>query len=445
MARGGIYDHLGGGFSRYCVDERWHIPHFEKMLYDNAILAKTYLQTYKYSKKPLFARICRETLEYGLRELKGEQGGFYSAEDADTEGQEGKFYIWDQEEIQSVLGPESDLFCHYFGVTKEGNFSGKNILHIALEPSEVAAVSGMEEKHLQEIIQNLKNKLLQKRGERKKPFKDDKVITSWNGLMIDVLALAGLCFQENRYLEIATQTALWIKEHLFVEGRLLHRFREGEARFPAGLDDYAFFIRALLTLFEMGAGTQFLSFAMELTDILERDFKVEGGAFYQTSEDPHLLIRKCEFYDGAEPSGNAIHSENLLRLYQLTQEDKYLSSAEDILKAAKPFIDAFPPGACYHLIALQRYLDKKAPLVIVALNESHSNKKELEKALGAHFSPHSFFVWKNLKDDTLNQLVPSIAKQNCIDGKTTVYICRGDHCEAPLTEMDQILEAIEKI
>lgn len=444
MARGGIYDHLGGGFSRYCVDERWHIPHFEKMLYDNAILAKTYLEAFKYTKKPLFGRVSKQTIDYATKELQGD--GFFSAEDADSEGQEGKYYLWTQDEILEALGPgDGELFCRFYGVTEEGNFEGKNVLHVPLETKEFAKIVGMEEEKLHLSIQEMKTKLLAKRKERTRPFKDDKVITSWNGLMIDVLAFAGLCFTDTPYLDHAKNTADWMQKNLFVNGELMRRFREGDARFSAGLDDYAFLIRGLLTLFECGAGVGYLKWAMQLTDILERDFKVPQGAFYQTKEDKHLLIRKCEFYDGAEPSGNAVHCENLLRLHQLTQDQKYLNQAEDILKAAKTFIQAFPPGACYHLIALQRYLDSRAPLVIIALNQERSLETELKTAVGSTFCPHGLFVWKEVGDTALKELIPSIAQQNCLDGKTTVHICRAAHCETPLTDKDQIFEAIANL
>ena len=441
MARGGIYDQLGGGFARYCIDERWRIPHFEKMLYDNAILARTYLEAYKYTKKIFFSQICRQTLDYTIRELKGE--GFYSAQDADSEGQEGKFYTWSQDEILTALGPgDGEIFSRFFGVTDEGNFEGKNVLHVALEPKEFSALVGLDESRFYETIQVMKAKLLEKRNERTKPFKDDKIITSWNGLIIDSLAWAGFCFEDSPYLQVAIQTADWIRDNMVIEGQLMRRYRDKDARFSGGLDDHAFLIRGLLTLFEVGAGTRFLQWAMHLTDVLEKDFKVPNGAFYQTKQDKYLLIRKCEFYDGAEPSGNAVHCENLLRLHQLTQDQKYLTQAEDILKAAKSFIEAFPPGACYHLITLQRYLDAKAPLVVIALDENQTYKKEIEKALGTVFCPHGFFVWKKSNDTTLSQIVPSIASQNCQDGKTTAYICRGNACEAPLTDINQILEAI---
>lgn len=444
MARGGIYDHLGGGFSRYCIDEQWRIPHFEKMLYDNAILSKTYLEAFKYSKKSFFGEVCQKTLDYALRELKGE--GFYSGEDADSEGQEGKYYVWSPDEILETLGPgDGEIFCRYYGVTEEGNFQGKNILHVGFEPKEFAEIVGLDEERLNSKMGELCDKLLEKRGQRPRPFKDDKVITSWNGLMLDAMARAGLCFPDSPYLEEAKNTAKWMEQTLWVEGQLMRRFREGDSRFFAGLDDYAFLIRGLITLFEVDGGTHFLQWAIQLTDVLQRDFKVEGGAFYQTQENENLLIRKCEFYDGAEPSGNAVHCENLLRLFHLTQEDKYLEQAEDILKAAKSFIEAFPPGACYHLITLQRYLDKKAPLVVVAFDENRTHEKELKAHLGAHFCPHSFLVWKDAKDEILDKLVPSIAPQGIVEGKTTLHICRGTHCEAPITEIEKMIEAIDAL
>ncbi len=444
MARGGIYDQLGGGFSRYCIDEKWHIPHFEKMLYDNAILSRTYLEAYKYTKKQIFRQIACDTLDYVLRELKGD--AFYSAEDADSEGQEGKYYVWNQEEILEVLGPsDGEIFCQYFSVSEEGNFNGQNVLYVAIDAKEFAEETGIEEGKLQNTVSHLKKKLLEKREKREKPFKDDKIITSWNGLMIDALARAGMCFQESSYLTVAKEITKWIQENLTVDGQLLRRYRDGEARFSAGLDDHAFLIRALLTLFEADGTSEYLQWAMKLTDVLERDFKVPGGAFYQTQEEKNLLIRKCEFYDGAEPSGNALHCENLIRLYQLTQLQKYMTQAEDVLRASKSFIEAFPPGACYHLIALQRYLDADAPLIIVALDENRTHEQEIKNALGSHFCPHAFIVWKIPGDPILTSLIPSIAEQTCIEGKTTVHICRATHCESPMTQMDEILEAIDNL
>ncbi len=443
MARGGIYDQLGGGFSRYSIDEMWHVPHFEKMLYDNAILSHTYLQAFKYTNRPIFGQVAKETLDYVISELRGK--AFFSAEDADSEGQEGKFYVWSCSEIVSILKEDAELFCQYFGVTEEGNFEGHNVLHVAIDGKELADTLGISEDELHAKIENAKQRLCEARRQKPKPFKDDKIITSWNGLMVHALAWAGFSFPEENYLSIAEETVSWMKTSLFNNGELLRRYRDGDARFSGGLDDYAFLIRGLLSLFEVTGSLSHLKWAEELCVILHEHFKAPEGAFYQTKEGKNLLIRKCEFYDGAEPSGNAVHTENLVRLYQLTQKEEYLTQIEDVLRASKSFIQAFPPGACYHLIALQKYFDQNAPILVIALDENRTNEQEIRKALGSVFCPHAFFVWKYPEDSSLQEYLPSLASQGTVEGKTAVHICRATHCEAPLTDMDQILEAIEHL
>ncbi|HSX03158.1 MAG TPA: thioredoxin domain-containing protein [Rhabdochlamydiaceae bacterium] len=446
MSRGGIFDQLGGGFHRYSIDEKWQIPHFEKMLYDNALLAEAYVQAWKFTQKHHFAYVLNRLLNYILREMSHPEGGFYSGEDADSEGHEGRFYTWTIEEIQSAL-PESDakIFIQFYGITPEGNFEGRNVLHIEVPVKEIAELLKVPFDVLERKIDELNQKMLERRNLRAKPFKDDKIITSWNGLMIDAFAKASFALKEPRYLEAAVKGATFIKNQLWKEGKLLRRFRDGEAKFHAVLDDYAFLIKALLSLFEIGAGTEWLQWAIQLTDVLEKDFKSSGGAFFQVEQDSSLLIRRCEFYDGAEPSGNAVHTENLLRLYQLTQVEKYLRHAEDILKAARSYIEAFPPGASYHLISLQRYLDTNSPLVVVVLDEKSSLEPEIRELLSMHFVPHASIVWKKPNDDLLMQLLPNLSKQSLIEGQTAVYICRQDHCEAPLTNKEEILKALQSL
>lgn len=446
MARGGIYDHLGGGFARYCVDERWQVPHFEKMLYDNAILAETYLEAYKFTKKQSYAEVAASICDYVLRDMQDKDGGFYSAEDADSEGQEGKYYTWTIEEVRSILAAgDAELFCACYGVTEEGNFSGRNILHLEASIEELAQNAGLSSEALSEKLKTFKQKLFEKRKTRISPFKDDKQITSWNGLMIQAFAKASSTLGEERYMQAALKATEFLRQKLFINDNLLHRYRDGEARFDGCLEDYAFLIRALITLFEQGQGSQHLQWAIQLTDIAESKFKAPGGAFYQCGQDPHLLIRKCEFYDGAEPSGNAVHTENLLRLYQLTQQQKYLTQAEDILKAVKSFIETFPPGACYHLIALQRYLDAKAPMVLVALNEGKALEKEIKQGLSTHFCPHAVLAYKYKGDAQFDKLLPFSAEQQSIGSQTAVYICRGQTCDAPLTDKEAIQNALLKL
>lgn len=224
------------------------------------------------------------------------------------------------------------------------------------------------------------------------------------------------------------------------------RWRDGEGRFEGVLDDYATMISGSLSLFEADCGSEWLEFALQLTDVLNRDFKAEGGAFYFTNgKDPNLLLRSCEFYDGAEPSGNAIHAENLVRLYQITGIADYKTAAEDILKAAKQHIDMYPPGACYHLMALQRYLDLDAPTIVIALNEQEEHREEIVKMLSGRFIPHKAIVWRRDSDEVLRDLSPQARDKTAVEGKTTLYLCRQNHCEEPVNNISKMWESLEKL
>jgi uncharacterized protein YyaL (SSP411 family) len=438
MQRGGIYDHLGGGFSRYAVDEEWTIPHFEKMLYDNAILAKAYLQAWKYTKNPLYARVAREILDYLIRDLMHPEGGFFSGEDAESQGHEGLFYTWTPQEVQEVLqGDEGELFCAFYDITAQGNFEGRNVLHVDLPVEEFAPALQMNLQDVEKQLAKGREALLRRRQTRPRPLRDEKILTSWNGLVIDALARAGAALQEPKYTAAAEKAAAFLEKNLWQNGHLLHRWCNGEAKFPAVLDDHAFLIKGLLSLFEEGCGTKYFDWAVALTKILERDFKEIEGAFYFTDEPTQLILRQCEFYDGAEPSGNGIHTENLLRLYQMTQDETYLRQAEDVLKAAKEYIVKTAPAAFYHMINLQRYLDTSAPTVVVL--PKGSDKEKIHSALSSHFSPHLLTLWKLDVDFPLEK--DKIALQD----NTTAYICRQNKCEAPLTKLDEIVKSIENL
>ncbi len=446
MLRGGIYDQLGGGFSRYAIDERWTIPHFEKMLYDNAILARTYLDAWKYTKKEAYRAGCEEILDYVLNEMTHPEGGFFSGEDADSEGHEGMYYTWTSQEIRETLSnEEAEIFSRYYGIIPEGNFEGRNVLHIGVPLEEFAELRNIPIEEVRSLLKAARSKLLKRRKLRPPPFKDDKVITSWNGLMIDAMIKAAHPLKKPAFRHAALKAAQFIKNYLWKDGRLLRRWRDKEARFMGGIDDYAFLIRGLISLFEEGCGPEWLQWAFELSANLKDAFKTENGAFYYNLEDPTLLIRKCEFYDGAEPSGNAVHAENLLRLHQITQDASYLSQSEDVLKAAKHYIQIYPPGACYHLIALQRYLDMQAPTIVIALDEAQSLKNEIQDILSSRFIPHASLVWKGANEQNLDALLPIHVDKKPIDGQTAIYICRQDRCEAPLIEKDQIFKSIESL
>ena len=445
MYQGGIYDHLGGGFSRYSVDEQWLVPHFEKMLYDNAILAQVYLEGWKMTKNPLYRQVCEEILNYILRDMTHPEGGFYSAEDADSEGREGLFYTWDYQEVVKVLGDDHTIFCEFYGITPEGNFEKRNILHISVPLAEFAARKKIPETELKHTLEILKQKLWQEREKRVHPFKDDKIISSWNGLMIYTLSEAGKAFCYEPYLQAATRAAHFIQKNLWKDGELLRRWRLDEAMFSGSLDEYAFMIRGILSLFEANAGTHWLEWAIEMTSILKEKFKSEDGAFYQTDgTDKNLILRTCQFSDGAEPSANAIHTENLLRLYQITNDDDYLQQAEDVFKGVKDYLTNYPPGYSYHLMNLLWYYDLKSPAIVIALNSQRDYELELKQKIWQNFISHATVVWQN-EDVDFEELLPSIRSYTAEDDKTTLYVCFEGACQNPQTNFDEMLKVIEKL
>lgn len=447
MRRGGIYDHLGGGFSRYSVDEKWLIPHFEKMLYDNALLAQCYLESWQMTKRPEYRQVCESIFTYVLRDMTHPDGGFYSAEDADTEGEEGLFYSWTLDEVKAILGESGELFCEFYDITPEGNFGYRNVLNTRESLEEFTARKELDPKMIGELFLDQAHRLWMARERRIHPQKDDKVLSSWNGLMIYSLALAGKAFDNKTYFEAALKAARFIRNTLWREGQLYRRWREGETMFSAGLDEYAYVIRSALALFECDAGTEWLSWAIGMAGILKSKFKEEGGAFYQTEalDEKNLILRKCQFSDGAEPSGNAVHCENLLRLYQITGDRDYYSQAEDILKAVKKYLDTYLLGYSYHLMNLLRYYDKKAATIVVALNEEEEFKKEIGQLLFQSFIPDDVIIWRHVNDPLISQLLPNLAYQTPQEGKTTLYICHEGVCKEPLTEFSDMVRAIHEL
>lgn len=445
MHRGGIYDHLAGGFSRYSVDEKWLVPHFEKMLYDNALLISSYLEGWLAAKNEDYLEVAEEIAEYLMREMMHPKGGFYSAQDADSEGKEGFFYTWDYDEVMHILGlEEGALFAEYYGITPEGNFEGRNILHVNVPFQEFAGHKGIDPALLKELFTLQRKTLFDVREERVHPLKDDKVLASWNGLAIASLAELGRRTGKKEFFEAAKKSATFILNTMVSKGLLLRRWKDGEIKWNAGLDEYAFFIKGLLSLFEADQQPIWLEAAIRFTDLVEERFKEKDGAFFQTELESSVLIRKCQFADGAEPSGNAVHAENLLRIYQITSNADYLAQAEDIFRAAKKFIDAYSPGYCYHVMALQRYYDAKAPTVIIALNESEDYLSQLERVAVNLYSPHALILFKK-EDVDLGEMIPVLEGKEPLNGKTTLYICREGVCEAPISDFDEMLLALHRL
>lgn len=448
MHRGGIYDHLGGGFSRYSVDGEWQVPHFEKMLYDNALLISAYREAWEATKKGLYKEVACHVMDYILRDMTDSKGGFYSAEDADSEGEEGKFYTWSKAEIEKHLGAEqSRNFRAFYGVTEQGNFEHRNILHTPLSLDEFSSqIPENEREALASKLAEQAVSLWKIREKRPHPFKDDKILSSWNGLMIDALASSGFAFQKPEYRKAAVNAATFIKTYLWDGSKLLRRYREGESKHAGGLDEYAFMIKSLITLFEVGEGVEWLEWALELNKVLDVHFKSENGAFYQTEEgSENLILRKCLFADGAEPSGNSVQCENLLRLWQITYNEAFLNGAEDVFKGVKKYIDNYPPGYAYSMMNLNRYYDKDAPVFIIALNSKLEHKQEIEKMMANLYVPHKTMIWRKPDDKRLFEIVPSTKNYIPKEDKTTLYICRRGVCQEPINDMRTMEEVLHKL
>lgn len=447
MQRGGIFDHLGGGFSRYSVDENWLVPHFEKMLLDNALLASSYLEGWQATQKEGYRITCQNIIDYVLREMRHPLGGFYSAEDADSEGEEGKFYTWTYEEIVNILGEDNGkFFIEYFNVTPKGNFHGKNILHYVEKLDQFASDRGIELQELETLFERQKKILWNVRESRVHPAKDDKIITSWNGLMIHALVEAGSAFSNPNYLQAAVECATFIQNNLWKNNRLHRRWRDGEAMHPGNIEDYAFLIKGLLTLFDSGVGIHCLEWAVLMTNILKEKFKIPGGGYYQSDgSDPNLLIRKCLYSDGAEPSGNAVHCENLLRLYQYTLNSEFLTDAEDVFKGVLPHLQSYGPGYGCHVMNLMRYYDQHAPTLLIALNQEKQFKKEIQHLISANLIPHKAVIWRYPDDSRLFDYIPYAEDQVPLDNKTTLYVCHHGVCHRPVTDISEITEVITRL
>jgi len=367
MAAGGIYDHLGGGFHRYSVDAQWLVPHFEKMLYDNALLADCYLDAWQATERKDYLRVVRETLDYVLRDMTDPLGGFYSAEDADSEGEEGKFYVWTPQELQAVLGPQrAAAFGRVYDVSATGNFEGSNILHVSKPIAVCAKLLGCDAAALEEDLTADRRLLLAARAHRVRPGRDDKVLVSWNGLMIEALARAGAVLDEPRYRTAAATAADFLLAQLRDDrGRLLHCWRAGQARHDAFLDDHASFCNALVTLYETQADARWLDEARGLADAMLARFAdaQAGGFFYTSSDHEPLIARKKDLWDAPVPSSTGLAAAAFLRLARHTGRDDYRRAVEETLRASIGWMERAPLGAGQLLLVLDAWLaDRKEPV-----------------------------------------------------------------------------------
>ncbi|MGB0088895.1 MAG: thioredoxin domain-containing protein [Planifilum fulgidum] len=450
MRRGGIYDHLGYGFARYSVDERWHTPHFEKMLYDNALLALAYLETYQVTGKAVYSRVAREIFTYVLRDMTAPEGGFYSAEDADSEGEEGKFYVWTPEEIREVLGEETGrLFCECYDVTEEGNFEGKNILHrIDISLSSVAARHGMSEEELERILEEARGKLFRARERRVRPHRDDKILTSWNALMIAALARGARVLGDEGYADAAEKAARFILRRMRREdGRLLARYRDGEAAILAFLDDYAFLAWGLMELYEATLRIDYLRQAADLTREMIDLFgdKEEGGFFFYGADGEELLTRPKEIYDGATPSGNSVAAYNLIRLARLLADPRLEEEAERQLRAFAGTIRQAPMAHTFFLTAVQFALGPTREIVVAGDPEQADTRNMLE-TVGRMFLPDAVWVCRPEGPEAaeVEKLIPYVREYWAQGGKAAAYVCENYACRAPVTDPEALREALER-
>jgi len=458
MRLGGIYDHIGFGFHRYSTDREWLVPHFEKMLYDQAMLAIAYTEAYQATKKPLYEYTAKEIFSYVLRDMVSEGGGFFSAEDADSEGIEGKFYVWNYDELQALLEKEDlELFTEAYNVTKEGNYreeatqkiTGKNILHLTKRLELLANEFNISPEKFQEKIETIRLRLFKEREKRIHPHKDDKILTDWNGLMIAALAYGGYVFNKPKYVEAAKKGVEFILSNLRdAEGRLLHRFRDDNAELKGYLDDYAFFIWGLLNLYEATLDIKYLELAIDMTkDQLNFYWDKEIGAFYFTAEDAEKLItRRKEIYDGAIPSGNSVAMLNLLRLGQLTGEEEYETKADILGRVFAENIRNNALGFSFILSAVDFAVGPTFSLVISG-DRDNEDTNHLLKIVKETYLPNKALLFRptdeeSPKVDDLSNYITYFDKH---ENKATAYVCINKTCKPPTNDAEKMLEYLNPI
>ncbi|MBI4518412.1 MAG: thioredoxin domain-containing protein [Deltaproteobacteria bacterium] len=434
MAAGGIYDQLGGGFHRYAVDERWLVPHFEKMLYDNAQLVPLYLAAFQLTGDDFFAEIARQTLDYVTNEMRDPAGGFYSSQDADSEGEEGKFFVWDAAEVHALVGDaDAELVCRHWGITADGNFEGRNILHVSLEVEPLAKLFGREVTAVRQILAHARERLLAARALRPKPGRDEKILTAWNGLMISAFAKAGEVLGDARYRRTATAAVAFVERVLQRGDRLLSTCKDGVARLNGHLDDYAGFVAALLDVFEATQESSYLERALPLTDSMIAHFwDQEGGGFFFTSDDHEaLIVRSKPLFDGSLPSGNSVAARNLLRLYHYSERGDYLEKAEALLRTLAGAMNERPFAFANLLCAVDFYVQQPHEVVIVAPS-GVAGAGELLAGVRRAYLPNRTLRVVDSTDH--GQLPEPLRGKTVLAGKPTAYVCRNRTCSAPVTE-----------
>ncbi len=440
LARGGIHDQIGGGFHRYTVDEAWLVPHFEKMLYDNALLARVYSLAYLASGNRLCRTVAEETLAYLQREMRGDHGAFFTAQDADSEEGEGAFYLWTPGEIAAVLGDEdARLACRYFGVTPRGNFEGKSILHVADDPATIASEFGLSLDELDHRIAAIRARLYEARDQRPHPARDEKVIVAWNALAIRAFAEAGAAFDRPDYVAIAERAANFLRDQLWDGTTLYHVWEEGEARFPGFLDDHANLVNALVSLYEATFDPSWIAWARQLTEaILTKFSDPVAGDFYDTaSEAEQLIVRPKTFIDQGTPSGNGAAAEALLRLGTLLGEHRLIDRARTLLERYAQLAVEHPIACGQLLLAMDFALGQPFEIAIVG-DPTQQETRALLRVVQASYLPNRVLAVRRPEDEMAATIVPLLAERFLVDGQPAAYVCRNFSCQRPVTTPQEL-------
>ncbi len=437
MAAGGMYDQLAGGFARYSTDERWLVPHFEKMLYDNALLAVAYAEAYQITGRAVFARVLRTTLDYLIREMTSPGGGFYSATDADSEGEEGTFFVWSEAEIHAILGDDADRFIAFYGVTEHGNFEGKNVLFVP-RPDEAEWLA----------LADARERLRIAREARPHPIRDDKILAAWNGLAMSAFALGGFVLDEPRYIRAAERAAAFVASDLTHEGRLARSCKDGQISGAGFLEDHAFVVAGLLDLYEATFESRYLSRALELARAMEPLFgdAGNGGWFRSAADHERLIAREKPSHDGAEPTGASVAIRSALRLHAMTGDDAWRTIAERALRAYSAILEQAPTSLAEMLLAIDFACDVVPEIVIVRARESDARDPFID-TLRRRFLPNRALLGAHDGKGIaiLADLAPIVAGKATIDDETTAYVCRMGACRLPTTSTTTMLDELTSL
>jgi len=448
MRYGGIFDHIGYGFCRYSVDERWLVPHFEKMLYDQAMLTMAYTEAHQATGEARHGEVAAEILTYVLRDMTAPEGGFYTAEDADSEGEEGLFYVWTPTEIREHLGKDlGDLFCRFYDIGPHGNFEdGRSILHTRIPLESFATRENMEVAELERLLEEARERLFMTRERRVHPLKDDKILTSWNGLMIAAMAKAYKALGNQTYVDAARRSVSFILEHLKKPGpRLYRRYRDGEVVYPGYLDDYTNFVWGLIELYEATFEISYLEEALGLNHVMIDLFWDEtyGGFFYSGKDNEVLIKQSKEIYDGAIPSSNSVAALNLVRLGHITGDRDLVNRAEQLTGTFAKRIKAYPSAYTQFLAALDFMIGPSREIVIVE-NKNGGSSRAMIETIHAHFLPNEVLLLRpsGQAGEEIAAVAPFVKELQSADDQPVVYICEGHSCQSPITEVEPLKAAL---